>query len=66
MPSEEERKQKEFDDLHGPLHRLLMFSRPAFDIVANYRFIEDLGKNTLIQNMNYCKDVLNFATIWSW
>jgi len=56
--SSEKRKQKEFADLYGPLERLLIYSRTAFDIVANYKYLENLGSKTLTQNMKYCKDTL--------
>lgn len=51
-------KAKEFIDLHVLLQTRLIYSKIAFDINANYSFIENLGKETLIQNMKYCKDVL--------
>lgn len=57
-----EEKAKEFTDLYGLLQTRLMYSKIAFDINANYSFIENLGKETLIQNMKYCKDVLKLPS----
>ena len=56
--SDEKRKQREFEDLYRPAEKLLLYSRPAFDIVANYSFIVDCGVRTLRYNMLYCKDTL--------
>jgi len=57
MLSEEE-KQKAVADLYAPLENRLMFSRAAFDITANYKYIEGLGKEILSENMKYCKENL--------
>ena len=58
----EENKNKAFADLHAPLEISLMFSKPAFDIVANYRYIETLGIQVLTQSMDYCKDKLKLTS----
>jgi hypothetical protein len=57
MLSKEE-KQRAMDNLHIPLQESLLFSKPSFDIVANYQYIEMSGKQILLQNMAYCKDTL--------
>jgi hypothetical protein len=61
MLSETEKK-KAIDDLHSPLQNYLLFSKPSFDIVANYQYIENLGKRILLQNMKYCKDTLKLPS----
>lgn len=57
MLSKEE-KEKAFADLYAQLENHLIYSKPAFDIAASYKYIETLGKQILIQNMKYCKDKL--------
>lgn len=57
MMSEEEKK-KAFADLYAPLENRLMFSRYAFDIVSDYKYIEMIGKDVLLANMKYCREVL--------
>jgi len=54
-----EGKKKAFDELFAPLENRLMFSKPSFDIVANYKYIETLGTQILTQNMDYCRNKLN-------
>lgn len=61
MLSETEKK-KAINDLHSPLQNYLLFSKPSFDIVANYQYIENLGKRILLQNMKYCKDTLKLPS----
>jgi len=51
-------KQRAFADLHAPLEIRLMFSKPAFNIFSNYKYLEEHGKKILSENMKYCKDVL--------
>ena len=54
----DEEKQKVLDDLYTPLQSRLIFSKPAFEIVSNYKYIEALGKEILLHNMKYCREVL--------
>jgi len=61
MLSKEE-MDKAIDDLHAPLQNYLLFSKPSFDIVANYQYIENLGKRILLHNMKYCKDTLQLPS----
>ncbi len=61
MLSEEEKK-KAFADLYSPLENHLMFSKSAYDIVANYNYIEILGRQILVNNMNYCKNNLKLES----
>jgi len=61
MLSETEKK-KAIEDLHSPLQNYLLFSKPSFDIVANYQYIAMLGKRILLQNMKYCKDTLKLSS----
>jgi len=58
MPTEEE-KMKILSELHALLENRLLFSSPAFGIVSNYKYIEGLGVETLLENMKYCKETLN-------
>ena len=57
-----EEKRKVFADLHAPLENRLLFSKPAFNIVADYKYIETLGRQILAENMNYCKDKLKLPS----
>ena len=61
MLSETEKK-KAIEDLHSPLQNYLLFSKPSFDIFANYQYIILLGKRILLQNMKYCKDTLKLLS----
>jgi hypothetical protein len=54
----EEQKKKAVEDLYAPLENHLTFSKAAFDIAANYKYIEELGKQILSHNMKYCKEKL--------
>jgi len=55
-------KAKVFGDLYAPLENRLLFSKSAFDIVADYKYIETLGRQILTENMNYCKDKLKLPS----
>jgi hypothetical protein len=54
----EEQKKEAFGELQALLENRLVFSKPAFDIVANYKYIEELGKQILSHNIKYCKEKL--------
>jgi hypothetical protein len=53
MPKKQ--KKRAFDELYAPLEKF-KFSKPAFDIVADYSYLQELGKRILQQNMRYCKE----------
>lgn len=55
-------KEKAYPDLYGPLENRLLFSKPAFEIVASYKYIETLGRQILIENIKYCKDKLELPS----
>jgi len=55
-------KMKALDALHQPLQEYLLFSKPSFDIVFNYKYIESLGMTVLLQSMKYCKETLKFPS----
>ena len=57
-----EKKDKAIKDLFDPLHDFLLYSKPSFDIIANYQYIENLGKTILLQNMIYCKETLKLPS----
>lgn len=56
------KKKNAIADLHAPLENRLLFFKPAFDMVASYKYIETLGREILIQNMIYCKDKLKLPS----
>jgi len=56
----EEDKKKALADLYAPLKNRLMFSKPAFGIASSYKYIEGLGKEILLENMKYCREILKF------
>ena len=62
MSLDKNRKHEEFAKLSSPVVVHLIYSKPAFDIEANYALIQEVGNRILDQNMRYCKDKLKLPS----